>query len=73
MLLFADDVVLFMPSREGLEHVFLAFESFCNANGLNISGEKTEILLNKHAIKHSGLIPDQSTVLLGKWEFKVVG
>ncbi len=45
ILLFADDVALFARLAIGLHKVFVAFEGFCTREHLNISREKTKVVI----------------------------
>ena len=43
--MFADDVVILSESLIGLQRLFTVFASFCHANDLVISQNKTELLV----------------------------
>jgi hypothetical protein len=44
MLMFADDVVIFSPTEEGLRVLFTLFATFCTNEGLTINQHKTKVM-----------------------------
>jgi hypothetical protein len=43
-LAFADDAVLLSHNAEGLQHLLITFENFCEQKGLKINIDKTKAM-----------------------------
>lgn len=67
--MFADDIVLLAESMERMTTLFDAVSSFCSANALHISSDKTKLMLCGSL---KGTIPTGQRVCLGAFAFEVV-